>query len=215
MKKKIFSVVLAFVCIITCGLCLTACGSTDPSKLIFKNSPYVEYDDSWTSSDWESWNFKIKKNGNFSFDYTQHKYSIKNKNFTEIKFDKVDGTWEYVGKFEQKYKVYRTNAKLVSVPKKQSLAIYKLNGLVGGFYGSVDDDGTINKEVGSYQGYCLYRYGDKNSWTAGKTETICIFFTNETVNEALLDSTIDNNSLSTGWRYGSIGKVNYYHTVRV
>ena len=79
MKKKIFSVMLAFVCIITCGLCLTACGSTDPSKLIFSNSPYVEYNDSWTSSDWYSFNFEIKKNGNYSFDYTQHKYSIKNK----------------------------------------------------------------------------------------------------------------------------------------
>ena len=216
MKKKIFSVVFAFVCIITCGLCLTACGSTDPSKLIFKNSPYVEYDDSWTSSDWDSWNFEIKKNGNYSFEYSQHKYSIKNKSFTEINFDKVEGSWEYIGTFTQDYKVYKTNAKLVGVPKHQSLAIYKLNGLVGGFYGKVDDDGNIiTKEVGSYQGYCVYRYGDKSSWTAGKAEGIYIFFTNETVNEALLDSTIDDNSLSTGWKYSSIGKVNYSHIVKV
>lgn len=214
-KRRSFLIIFALIFIMPFAFILTACGSTDPSKLIFKNSPYVEYDDSWTSSDWDSWNFEIKKNGNYSFDYTHHKYSIKNKNFTEINFDKVEGTWEYIGTFTQDYKVYKTDAKLVSVPKNQSFAIYKLNGLVGGFYGTVEDDGTINKEVGSYQGYCVYRYGDKSSWTAGKTEAICIFFTNETVNEALLDSTIDNNSLSTGWRYGSIGKVNYYHTVRV
>lgn len=214
--KKILNFVLCGLFFCATVFSLTGCGSTDPSKLIFSNSPYVEYDDSWSSSDWDSFNFEIKKNGNYSFEYSQHKYSIKNKTFTEINFDKVEGSWEYIGTFTQDYKVYKTNAKLVSVPKHQSLAIYKLNGLLGGFYGRADEDGNIiTKEVGSYQGYCLYRYGDKNSWTLGKTEDVCIFFTNETVNEALLDSTIDDNSLSTGWRYGSIGKANYYHVVKV
>ena len=215
MKRKIISFVLAFVCVTFCGLCLSACGSTDPSKLIFKNSPYVEYDDSWTSSDWESFNFEIKKNGNYSFEYSQHKYSTKNKNYTTVNFDKVEGNWEYIGTFTQDYKVYKTGAKLFSVSKNQSLAIYKLNGLIGGFNAKIEDDYTINKEVGSYQGYCVYRYGDKSSWTAGKTEAICIFFTNKTVDQALLDSTIDEKYLSTGWRYGSIGVYNYTHVVKV
>lgn len=213
--KTILSFVLIFVCIITCGVCLTACGTTDPSQMIFKNSPYVEYDDSWTSSDWESFNFEIKKVGSYSFEYTKHNYSIENRNFTEINFDKVEGTWDYVGTFTQNYKVYKTNAKLTSVQKTQSFAIYKLNGLVGGFSARVEDDETIIKEVDSFQGYCVYRYGDKSSWSAGKLEGICIFFTNETINEELLNSSIDNDSLSTGWRYGSIGEYNYSHTVRV
>ena len=215
MKRKVFSFTLVLFCIITCGLCFTACGSTDPSKLIFKNSPYVEYDDSSTSSDWESFNFEIKKDGNYSFAYSQHKYSIENKSFTEVKFDKVEGTWEYIKTFTQDYEVYKTNAKLVSVPKKQSLAIYKLNGLLGGFTAKVEDDNTITKKVDSYQGYCVYRYGDKSSWTAGKTEGICIFFTNEEIDETLLNNTVDDKYLSSGWRYGAIGVYNYYHTVRV
>ena len=83
-KRRSFLIIFALIFIMPFAFILTACGSTDPSKLIFKNSPYVEYDDSWTSSDWYSWNFEIKKNGNYSFYYTHHKYSIKNKNFTEI-----------------------------------------------------------------------------------------------------------------------------------
>ena len=116
-KRRSFLIIFALIFIMPFAFILTGCGSTDPSKLIFKNSPYVEYDDSWTSSDWDSCNFEIKKNGNYSFDYTHHKYSIKNKNFTEINFDKVEGTWEYIGTFTQDYKVYKTDAKLVSVPK--------------------------------------------------------------------------------------------------
>lgn len=213
--KKVLNFVLFGLIFCIAVFSLTGCGSTDPSKLIFSNSPYVEYN-SMSSSDWYSFNFEIKKNGNYSFEFSQHKH-IKNNSFTEINFDKVEGSWEYIGTFTQDYKVYQTKAKLISDTKHQSLAIYKLNGLVGGFYGKVDDDGNIiSKEVGSYQGYCVYRYGDKSSaWTVGKDEGICIFFTNETVNEALLDSTIDDNSLYTGWRHGYIGKVNYCHTVRV
>lgn len=212
--KKILNFVLCGLIFCVTVFSLTGCGSTNPSKLIFRNSPYVE-NNSLSSSDWYSFNFEIKKNGNYSFEFSQHKY--RNKSFTEINFDKVEGSWEYIGTFTQDYKVYQTQAKLVSDTKHQSLAIYKLNGLVGGFYGKVDDDGNIiTKEVGSYQGYCVYRYGDKSSsWTLGKYECICIFFTNETVNEALLDSTIDDNSLNIGWRYDNIGKVNYCHTVRV
>ncbi len=213
--KKVLNFVFRGLIFFATVFSLTGCGSTDSSKLIFSNSPYVEYD-SLSTSDWDSFNFEIEKNGNYSFEYSQHKYSIKNKSFTEINFDKVEGSWEYIGTFTQDYKVYQTKAKLISATKHQSLAIYKLNGLVGGFYGNVDDDGyIITKEVGSYQGYCVYRYGDKSSWTVGKNEGICIFFTNETVNEALLDSTIDDNSLNTGWGYGSIGKVNYCHTIKV
>ena len=213
--KSIFLRLIAFMCITMCFSCLTACASTDPTNLIFKNSPYVEYDDSWTSSDWESFKFEIKRNGNYSFEYSQHKYSIENRSFTEINFDKVEGSWEYIGTFTQDYKVYKTNAKLTSVSKKQSLAIYKLNGLFGGFSAQVEDDNTITKDVDSYQGYCVYRYGDKSSWTVGTTEGICIFFTNETISETLLNSSVDNDSLSTGWKYGSIGIYNYSHTVRV
>ena len=209
MKRKNILAVLALILILPCMFILSSCASNDPSKLIFNNSPYVEYDDSWTSSDWDSFNFTIKKDGDYSFEYTQHKYSISSRSYTTIDFDKIEGTWEYIGTFEQDYVVYQTHAKVISAPKNQSLAIYKLNGLKGGFTSSVADDGTITKDVDVYQGYCVYRYGDKSSWTTGRTEGICIFFTDEPIDETLLNNTIDSDSLSTGWRYGSIGEYNY------
>ena len=215
MKRKNILAVLALILILPCMFILSSCASNDPSKLIFNNSPYVEYDDSWTSSDWDSFNFTIKKNGDYSFEYTQHKYSISSRSYTTIDFDKIEGTWEYIGTFEQDYVAYQTHAKVISAPKSQSLAIYKLNGLKGGFTSSVADDGTITKDVDVYQGYCVYRYGDKSSWTTGKTEGICIFFTDEPIDETLLNNTIDSDSLSTGWRYGSIGEYNYSHVVKV
>ncbi|MBQ7466805.1 MAG: hypothetical protein IJS74_01900 [Clostridia bacterium] len=219
MKIKIFSlgksltVIISFVGIITCMLCLTACGSTDPSKLIFSHSPYVE-DKPLSQSDYNSFNFKINKNGSYSFDFTMNRFSIASQSHTAVNFDKVEGTWEFIGKFDQQYKVYKSNAKLASVTKNQSLAIYKLNGLVGGFYANVEDDGTITKEVDTYQGYCVYRYGDKHSWTIGKTEVLCIFFTNEIIDETFLNKSIDNGTLSTAWDYGSIGTYNYSHLVK-
>ena len=214
-KRQNIFMIFILMLMIPCVFVLTACGTTDPSKMIFNKSPYVEYDDSWTTSDWTSWNFEIKKSGSFSFDLTDHKYSVKNRTYTTINFDKVEGSWEYIGTFKQDYKVYQTKAKIISTTKSQSFAIYKLNGLKGGFSSSVADDGTITKNTDDYQGYCVYRYGDKHTWTVGKNEGISIFFTNEIIDENLLNKTIDNDSLSTGWRYGSIGNYNYPHTVKV
>ncbi len=213
-KKCIEYAIVSIICIIICLLCFKSCGSTDPCKLIFKNSPYVEYSP-LTTSDWESFDFGIKKDGSYYFEFTQHKYSVNNRAFTDVNFGRVEGTWEFVGKFEQKYKVYKTNARLASVSKSQSFAIYKLNGLVGGFYAEVADDGTVTQNVYSYQGYCVYRYGGTNSWSLGNPEGICIFFTNETIDEEFLNNSVDSESLSTGWGYGSIGEYNYTHTVKI
>ena len=192
-----------------------SCSSTDPTKLIFSNSPYVEYDDSWTSSDWESWTFEITQNGHYSFEYAAHKYSIPRREYTHIAFDKVQGNWEFVGTFSQSYEVYQTSAKLLSATKNQTLAIYKLNGLMGGYSASIDSEGNItSQEVGTMQGYCVYRYGGTYDWSAGTIQGICVFFTNETIDTTLLDSTIDSDSKSTAWNYGSIGEYNYYKNVK-
>ena len=214
MKRFVNCVLFGLISIIVAfSLAGCGCSSTDPAKLIFSNSPYVEYDDSWTSSDWESWRFEIKKDGNYSFEYTAHDYSIARREYTHVDFDKVQGEWEYLGTFTQHYEVYQTSARLLSVAKNQALAIYKLNGLVGGYTAIVDDEGNVTRQVDTLQGYCVYRYGDTHTWSAGTIQGICIFFTNETVNEALLDSTVDADSRSTGWDYGSIGEYNYYKTV--
>ena len=211
-KKTIF-IILTICLVLSFSLMFVACSSKDPSKLIFKNSPYVESDPA-TTSDWRSFNFEINKDGNFSFEYTFHKYSITTRSFTDVNFDRVEGTWEYIGTFDQDYQVYKSSAKLASVSKSQSFAIYKLNGLLGGFFVNVAEDGTITKEVGSYQGYCVYRYGDVSTWSTGKIEGICIFFTNEIIDETLLNKTIERDSLSTGWRYDATGETNYSHTVK-
>ena len=214
MKNKKIIFILVICLVLPLVFMFNGCSSKDPSKLIFKNSPYVE-NSPYETSDWESFEFGIKKDGSYYFEFTKHKYSINNRLFTDVNFDRVEGTWELIGKYDQEYKVYKTSAKLTSVSKKQSLAIYKLNGLVGGFYADIAEDGTITKNVDSYQGYCVYKYGDNTSWSVGKTEYICIFFTNEIIDETLLDRTVRSDGLSTGWRYDSIGECNYSHTVKI
>ena len=146
--KRLFNCLLFAVVSMTMAFSFVgcSCSSTDPTKLIFSNSPYVEYDDSWTSSDWESWTFEITKNGHYSFEYAAHKYSIPRRAYTHISFDKVQGNWEFVGTFSQNYQVYKTDARLISVAKNQTLAIYKLNGLHGGFYAHIDESGTVDEQ---------------------------------------------------------------------